>query len=256
MTQRLVQNEGYILQIDSHMRFRQNWDAFLLQQLQMCPNPDKSVLTTYPIGYTLPNDVPNDIRPTVLVPKSFDEQGILRQESKKLATPFACGANIPSPLWAAGFNFAAIQSIKDVPYDAALSELFFGEEISMALRFHTHGYDFYAPPESVCYHLWSREHRPTFQKDESDNQDNLATKKLLKETSLAEVKLQMCGTGRGLGVTRTVVSFAQKVGVDFEQKTVRAGAKLANLDAELFVDPQNDKAMLAAQVLSILNVNF
>ena len=30
----------------------------------------------------------------------------------------------------------------------------------MAYRMHSHGYDFYAPPEAVLYHLWSRAHRP------------------------------------------------------------------------------------------------
>ena len=258
MAQRLVQNERYILQIDSHMRFRQNWDDFLLQQLHLCPDPDKSILTTYPIGYTLPNNIPNEICPTVLVPKYFDDQGILRQESKKLvASPFeAGGANIPSPLWAAGFNFAAIKSIEDVPYDAFLSELFFGEELSMALRFHTHGYDFYAPPESVCYHLWTREHRPTFQVNEEAKRKDHEARRLSKKASLMEVKLQMRGKGRGLGAVRTVDSFARKVGVDFEQKSFTAGAKLANLSADVFVDPQNDTAMLASQVLSLMSVEF
>ena len=29
---------------------------------------------------------------------------------------------------------------------------------------HTHGWDLFAPSEAVLYHLYSREHRPTFQK--------------------------------------------------------------------------------------------
>ena len=32
----------------------------------------------------------------------------------------------------------------------------------MSTRLYTHGYDFFAPPEAVVYHLWSRDHRPAF----------------------------------------------------------------------------------------------
>ncbi|CAM9920710.1 unnamed protein product [Discosporangium mesarthrocarpum] len=32
----------------------------------------------------------------------------------------------------------------------------------MAARMHTHGWDFYAPPQTVVYHLWSRGHRVSF----------------------------------------------------------------------------------------------
>ena len=30
-------------------------------------------------------------------------------------------------------------------------------------RLHTHGYNLFAPAETVLYHLYSRQHRPTFQ---------------------------------------------------------------------------------------------
>ena len=34
---------------------------------------------------------------------------------------------------------------------------------SFYLRLHTHGYDLFCPAEAVLYHLYSRQHRPTFQ---------------------------------------------------------------------------------------------
>ena len=37
--------------------------------------------------------------------------------------------------------------------------------IFLDIRFYTHGYDFYAPPEAVVYHLWTRSHRPAFFED-------------------------------------------------------------------------------------------
>lgn len=32
----------------------------------------------------------------------------------------------------------------------------------MAARMYTRGWNFFAPPQTVVYHLWSREHRPNF----------------------------------------------------------------------------------------------
>lgn len=32
----------------------------------------------------------------------------------------------------------------------------------MASRMYTRGWDFFAPPQTVVYHLWSRAHRPSF----------------------------------------------------------------------------------------------
>jgi [Skp1-protein]-hydroxyproline N-acetylglucosaminyltransferase len=66
----LWQGENYILQIDSHMRFRCNWDSYLISAHNVCKyelGSQKPIITTYPIGYTLPNNVPNDIRATILV---------------------------------------------------------------------------------------------------------------------------------------------------------------------------------------------
>lgn len=44
----------------------------------------------------------------------------------------------------------------------------------MAARMYTRGWDFFAPPQTVVYHLWSREHRPSFRQvtDEASRQSN------------------------------------------------------------------------------------
>lgn len=66
----LQKGEDYFLQIDSHMRFRKGWDNYLRYQLERCESRSaKAILTCYPGGYKLPNDVSRDRRPTLLVPK-------------------------------------------------------------------------------------------------------------------------------------------------------------------------------------------
>ena len=35
---KLWEKEDYVLQIDSHMRLRPNWDTYLIQALSICPS--------------------------------------------------------------------------------------------------------------------------------------------------------------------------------------------------------------------------
>jgi Glycosyltransferase (GlcNAc)/2OG-Fe(II) oxygenase superfamily len=143
LAQTLWRGEDYVLQIDSHMRLRPHWDDYLIQQCQQIVsqtgNP-KVMLTTYPLGYTLPNNIPKDnISGTYLVPWKFDEQGMLRQRGRVLVTNKDDQTFKTLPprhfLFAGGFNFALSRAILDVPYDTmGLPHLFFGEELSSKCR--------------------------------------------------------------------------------------------------------------------------
>ena len=65
----LWRNENFFLQTDSHMRFRPNWDNYLIELYKRIKveQQTRPILTTYPLGYHLPNDIPKDTRPTILV---------------------------------------------------------------------------------------------------------------------------------------------------------------------------------------------
>jgi [Skp1-protein]-hydroxyproline N-acetylglucosaminyltransferase len=177
-------------QIDSHMRFRPNWDVFLISQLQACPSA-KPILTTYPPDYfPKPSPPPSETRPTVLVPSGFGEQdGLLRQKARLLNR--VAEAPLPSPLWAAGFSFSTASALLEVPYDPLLRHIFFGEEISMAARLYTSGFDFYAPSENVLYHLWSRADRPNFREQRPK------TAKEEEKAALLRLRALLIGSSEG-----------------------------------------------------------
>lgn len=86
--QALWQGETFLLQVDSHMRFRPGWDAYLVGVLTGggC-GPEmgrRAVLTTYPVGYELLVTsgggggirVPTDVRPTLLCPSKVRAWGL------------------------------------------------------------------------------------------------------------------------------------------------------------------------------------
>ncbi len=256
LAQSLHRGEDYILQIDSHMRFRPNWDVYLIEQISKCPNPRKSVLTTYPPGYHLPNEIPDETRPTILAPWKFDYNQMLRQKGRLLKTPNnekwgaseneydSTNNNIPCLLYAGGFNFAMANVVQECPYEK-LHHLFFGEELNMAVRLYTHGYNLYAPPETVCYHLWSRDHRTTFQADigtalhvpDQHNESKRSSSEEAASVSRETVRRRLLGNGEDceLGNIRTVKEFADALGVDFANGIICQNAECAGLDTECFV---------------------
>lgn len=213
MAQLLYRTEDYCLQIDAHMRFRQNWDTYLIQELAACPTPSRALLTTYPVGYQLPNHVPNETRGTFLYPWKFDDDGMLRQKARYMdkqsaAEPICCS------LFAAGFCFGpATWLTRDCPYDGTLHDLFFGEEMSVAIRLYTAGYDLYAPRQTVCFHLWSRAHRPA-----ANPIDPVARRKSL-ENVRQQIMPGLDGDDKSSS-RRSVQDWAAAIGVDLEKRLV------------------------------------
>lgn len=146
--QQLWQGEEYYFQVDSHMRFVQDWDELLIETLHACRSPNP-VLSTYP----LPFSPPDDLAPDGIVqirPRHFDDQGILHQHSTLLAMPDE--PRTPFPVWlvSAGMLFSFGRVIREAPYDPHL--YFLGEEISLAVRLWTHGWDLFNPNRVVAYH--------------------------------------------------------------------------------------------------------
>ena len=142
-----VDENAYVLQLDSHMRLRPGWDDYLIDCLGRCPSA-KPVLTAYPLGYELPNKVPyEDTDATLLCADRFDGDGMLRIKGKRIGMPASSSAAaasdndpIPSLFWASGFSFSRAALLSECPYDPNLPHLFFGEETSMLARMWTHGW--------------------------------------------------------------------------------------------------------------------
>jgi hypothetical protein len=150
--QRLWQGDEYYFQVDSHMRFVQDWDEVLIETLHACRSPNP-VLSTYPLPFTPPDDLaPDGI--VEIRPRHFDDQGILHQHSALLAMPGE--PHPPFPVWlvSAGMLFSFGRVIREVPYDPWL--YFLGEEISLAVRLWTHGWDLFNPNRVVAYHNYNQ----------------------------------------------------------------------------------------------------
>jgi len=153
--QSFIQNEKYYLQIDSHMQFGKDWDEKFIFYLNKC-NSKKPVLTFYPSAYNLENGkIQNDIIKNEIRGfnrKALSSQGIgMGKEICNLEN----GDDLPiiGTTTAAGFLFAPIQYVKEVPYDGNLFWNY--EETDQTLRGYTNGWDFFGMPECLIWHKYN-----------------------------------------------------------------------------------------------------
>ena len=146
----LYNNEDYVLSIDSHMRFVQDWDLILVNMHSRIKN--KCVISTYPNSYEPPNTITSN------VPYKIQAHG-RNADDLPLLSPVQCG-NVPTLNYyiAAGFLFGDKDMFKDVPYDPHI--FFMGEETTYAARLFSNGYEIWNPARVVLYHYYVRADSP------------------------------------------------------------------------------------------------
>ena len=225
--QKLWQGEEFTLQIDSHMRFEPGWDDMLLLMWRNCGSR-KAVLTCYPPGFT-PPDTFERKHIYGIGAKEFDANDIFLMVG---APVYDVGINtpllpMPGAFVGGSMLFAPSSIIKDIPYDPYL--YFFGEEITLAVRLWTHGYDIFHPNRLVIFHDWDRDKRPTHFSDHADwgqlnERSFIRVQYLLGMQTFYDPSALLDIEKYGLGKIRTLEEYQAYSGVNFANKTISADA--------------------------------
>lgn len=220
-------DQEFVLQIDSHMRFVPGWDTKLLAMWALCGSP-RALLSTYPIAYTPPNTL-GEPAVAILTAKAFNHRGVLMFLARSLHYSLRPAQPLPNPFISAGFLFGPAAAFDEVPYDASL--YFIGEEVSLAARLWTHGWDAYTPNEVAVYHFYGRaSQRPMHWADNPGwkNRD---------EDSLTRIRhllgIEVCTDPRvianlaqyGLGTARTLAEYERYADVDLRRQVIGPAAK-------------------------------
>lgn len=161
LVQSLYQGETYTLQLDSHHRFVENWDETLIDMLQGLQKDGyaKPLITAYIPSF----DPDNDPAGRVIEPwkMTFDR---FIPEGAVFTLPASYDPNIddiskplPARFYSAHFAFSVGSFAKEVQHDPEY--YFHGEEINVAVRAFTHGYDLFYPNTIVCWHEYTRKGR-------------------------------------------------------------------------------------------------
>ena len=247
--QKLLQDEPFALQIDSHMRFEKGWDTLLLATWLHCRDP-KAVLTAYPAGYEPDGDLQQGVFHGMAA-KEFDPDGILLFTGRPRYVDDAEVPKAPKPgaFVSANFLFGPSEYARDVPYDPNI--YFFGEEISLSVRLWTNGYNVYHPNRALLYHYWDRSSRTTHFSDHSGWRDvDRASKgriRALLGIPALEGDLPAPDLGcYGLGGIRSLSEYEIWSGIKFSSLLISASAGNGQFPAPL-VQSFNPKAVVVAE---------
>ncbi len=160
--QQQYQDEEYTFQLDSHHRFIQNWDEEcigMIKQLQE-KGHEKPLLTGYISSFDPDNDpAGRELSPWKMNFDRFIPEGAIFF----LPAPIddcKCGSPtqpVPSRFYSAHFCFTLGSFVKEVPHDPEY--YFHGEEISIAVRAYTWGYDLFHPHKVIAWHEYTRKGR-------------------------------------------------------------------------------------------------
>jgi hypothetical protein len=226
MTQKLWQGEEYTLQIDSHMRFEPDWDQKLIYMSRQTRS-SKPVLTCYPAAYTPPDKLfTGEI--FSMGAKEFDRDGMFTMVGRGISVENAPEKPIPGVFCSACFLFAPSAVIREVPYDPNL--YFLGEEITLAVRLWTHGWDLFYPNMPVLYTNWDRKYRKTHFEDHRDwgslnRRSHERVHYLLTGEEPADSAALQGIEKYGLGSVRTLEQYQRYSGVNFGKKVFNARAR-------------------------------
>jgi len=223
--QQLYKNEKYTLQIDSHMRFEKNWDDTLIKMLKGLQKDgyNKPLLTGYVSSFDPDNDPEGRVTdPWRMVFDRFIPEGAvfflpeIIPDWKKLKSP------VPARFYSAHFCFTLGEFSKEVQHDPEF--YFHGEEISIAVRAYTHGYDLFHPHKVVVWHEYTRKNRTKQWDDDKDwvNKNNRAH---LKNRKLFSIDGEMFNPDDfgiyGFGTKRSLKDYESYAGVRFSVRGVQ-----------------------------------
>ena len=147
---------------DASIAFSPGWDDEFIQQLEATSN-EMAVLTTYLSDATYHRDVVDivEARPEriTLCHASFEGSmpnrrlmHLRRDQVEQLPSTSRRDIPLLQPYWSSELSFSRGHFILNVPYDPRICGLDEqDEEISLAVRAFTHGYDFYTPTKSVVF---------------------------------------------------------------------------------------------------------
>lgn len=218
--QRGYVDSDWYLQVDSHTRFAPGWDTRLIAMAAQT-GAAKPILTCYPPTYDPAEEFTGDGEPTLIFLDGWTHDDLPRFRHFQIADWQQATAPIPARFVAAGFLFAPGSFVREVPYDARI--YYQGEEINLATRAFTWGYDLFHPVEVLAWHYYIREnqirHWMDHQAPGDDHWHDLDRASRRRVRTL--LRYPITG-GYGTGPVRTMAAYQEYAGIDFTLRTATA----------------------------------
>jgi hypothetical protein len=223
LTQTLYEGEEYTMQIDSHMRFEKNWDSEFIKMIKQLQKDgfEKPLLTGYVSSFNPNNDPAERVKePWRMVFDRFIPEGAVFFLPETIPGWEKLKKPIPARFYSAHFCFTLGQFSEEVQHDPEF--YFHGEEISIAVRAYTWGYDLFHPHKTLVWHEYTRNGR-TKQWDDDPDWGNKNVRSHQKNRKL----FGMDGEGTmdmgkyGFGPIRTLREYEIYAGIRFDNRSVQ-----------------------------------
>jgi hypothetical protein len=221
--QQLYSGETYTLQIDSHMRFEKNWDDEMIKMIKQLQKKGhkKPLLTGYVSSFNPDNDPQERIKePWRMVFDRFIPEGAVFFLPETIPGWKDLKEPITSRFYSAHYCFTLGEFAVEVQHDPEY--YFHGEEISIAARAYTHGYDLFHPHKVLIWHEYTRRGRTKQWDDDKDwgNKNNYCHKKNRSLFGM-DGEEPMDHGKYGFGTVRTLKDYEKYSGLLFEKRAIQ-----------------------------------
>lgn len=221
LIQSRYEGEEFTLALDSHHRFVPGWDAQcieMIRHLQRSGSP-KPLLTTYAPPF-LPDNEPDgrDSYATIIEFVEFAANGVVSCRPGRLHG--TKDGPVRARFLSAHFIFTLGQFCVEVPHDP--NYYFHGEEINLAVRAYTHGYDLFHPHVIICWHEYIRKARPKQWDDDArwhhlDQRSHLRNRRLFGMEDMGDEQFGSVG----FGTVRSLRDYERYAGLHFARRSAQ-----------------------------------
>jgi hypothetical protein len=215
----LYSGEDYYFQIDAHSRFDQNWDTFLINEIENHKNNgfQKPIITNYPKPYWYEGDieVTRNVQEPVLQFYWKSKENFYKYRQPGQDTIVNPVGNIHSISISGGCMFSEGEFLKPN------SLIFFdGEEVFNAARAYTSGYDLFVPAKPFMYHLYSNKNSTGKNRRRFITEDWVEETYALEAISKEELVSVLSNEGLvgeyRLGNKRSLLEYGEYCGLNFK----------------------------------------
>ena len=227
--QQQYQGEDYTLQLDSHHRFVKGWDDIcigMVKDLQVA-GVEKPLLTSYIPSFDPDNDPQLRINePWYLAFDRFIPEGAIFFSPATMPNWQSRTLPMKGRFYSAHFAFTLGRFCREVQHNP--DYYFHGEEISIAVRAYTHGYDLFHPHKVIAWHEYTRKGRRKHWDDHSSwggmNISSHAYNRMLfgmdEYIDQHDVVAETQNGKHGFGKERTLEQYERYAGICFRKRGV------------------------------------
>jgi hypothetical protein len=222
--QQCYNQEEYTLQLDSHHRFVQDWDEQLINMYKGLQDRGykKPLITSYIPSYNPENDPEGRVQvPWKMNFDRFIPEGAVFFLPASIDNYKELDSPIPARFYSAHFAFTTGKFAEEVQHDPEY--YFHGEEISIAVRAFTHGYDLFHPHKVIAWHEYTRKGRTKHWDDSKTwGERNTISHQRNRKLFGMDNEVQDIEFGKyGFGTERTLEDYERYAGINFKKRAVQ-----------------------------------